>query len=355
MSALPNPATIEAVTSIWRSTLKRPDIGTNDDFFDLGGDRWLARKLFDEVATHCGPNLPPTAICEAPTIAALSALIDQGPSTASPLVLLKPGTGGTPVFLTHGIGGSVIDLVPLARRIKVDAPIYGMEARGNDGVQEPFERIEDMAQFYLDAVQRLQATGPYFLIGYSLGGLVALEMAQRLTARGEHVSLLAMLDSYPHPSHLSPEQRLRLSVRKVGRRAASVWKSPPHRDSAPKTPLQANGSPPSPETLSAAAAVIRAMESAELAWARYKPQFYRGRINFIRVAEVTHFPEDAAAVWTKLASELLLETVPGNHVSILGAHKEDLASAVSQCLANTWGQSQNLPGTEDPPRMQRQA
>ncbi|HZW05324.1 MAG TPA: alpha/beta fold hydrolase [Candidatus Nitrosotalea sp.] len=356
MSALPNPATIEALTSIWRSTLKRQAVGVNDDFFDLGGDRWLARKLFAEVAAICGPSLPPTAICEAPTIAALSVLISQAPFSPSPLALLKPGTGGTPVFLTHGIGGSVIDLVPLARRIKVDAPIYGMEARGNDGAQEPFEHIEEMAQFYLDAVQRLQPAGPYFLVGYSLGGLVALEMAQRLSAGGERVGLLAMLDSYPHPSHLSPEQRLRLSVRKVGRRAASVWKSPPHRDAAPKTPPQANGAPPSPETLSAAAAVIRAMESADLAWARYKPQFYRGKINFIRAAEVTHFPEDAAAVWTKLASEIQLETVPGHHGSVLNAHVEDLATVVSRCLANAWGQGPKNSDTEDPPpRMQRQA
>lgn len=355
MSILPKPATIEALTSIWQTTLKRQPIDANDDFFDLGGDRGLARKLFAEVAAVCGPNLPPTTICEAPTISTLSALIDKPSPPASPLALLKPGTGGTPVFLTHGIGGSVIDLVPLARRIKVDGPIYGMEARGNDGVEEPFESIEEMAQFYLDAVQRLQPTGPYFFIGYSLGGLVVFEMAQRLSAGGEQISLLTMLDSYPHPNHLAADQRLRLSVRKVGRRAASVWKAS-HHDTAPKAPPHANAGSPSPESLSTAAAQIRAMESAELAWARYSPKFYRGKVNFIRAAEVTHFPEDAAAVWTKLASEFQLETVPGNHVSILHAHIEDLATAVSRCLANAEISSQKLSGMENPPpRMQRQA
>ncbi len=96
-----------------------------------------------------------------------------------------------------------MDFFQLVKYIQTQRPIYGMQAKGTDGVDEPFDRIEDLAQFYLDAIRKLQPHGPYFLIGYSLGGLVMLEMAQRLIKTGENVALLAMLESYPHPRFLS--------------------------------------------------------------------------------------------------------------------------------------------------------
>jgi thioesterase domain-containing protein len=81
---------------------------------------------------------------------------------------------------------------------------------GIDGIGKPLETIEGMAKFYLNAIQQVQPRGPYFLIGHSLGGLVALEMAQQLTGQVEQVALLAMLDSYPHAGHLPIGPRARL-------------------------------------------------------------------------------------------------------------------------------------------------
>src|SRR5438132_10198969 len=112
----------------------------------------------------------------------------------------------------------------MIRHIQLRHPLYGMQAKSIDGVEEPFERIEDMAQFYLDAIKTLQPQGPYLLVGFSLGGLVTLEMAQRLSESGEKVALLAMLDSYPHISYLSPGQRLRLTTRLMARRLSAVMK-----------------------------------------------------------------------------------------------------------------------------------
>jgi len=88
-------------------------------------------------------------------------------------------------------------------------------------VEEPLDRIEDMAQYSLDAVRQVQPHGPYFLIGFSLGGLITLEMAQQLMAQGEKIGLLAMLDSYPNMRSLSLVQRTRLATRMAWRWAAS--------------------------------------------------------------------------------------------------------------------------------------
>src|SRR5947208_4078634 len=211
----------DVLSPIWQRVLQLPSVRVEDNFFDLGGDSSLALELFNEIARACGRELPPVTIYHAPTIVALADLLEQ-PTTPRlpPLILLKPGAQAPPIFITHGLGGSVMDFFQVVKHMQVSHPIHGLQAKGIDGVDEPFDRIEDMAQFYLDAVMQLQPHGPYALIGYSLGGLVTLEMAQRLCESGENVALLAMLDTYPNIRYLSPGQRLRLTAR-VARRHAS--------------------------------------------------------------------------------------------------------------------------------------
>ena len=284
-----------------------------EDFFDLGGGGLLAVKLLEEVSKVCGRDLRPTTICEAPTILDLAALLAKPPlPTLLPLVPMKAGAEKPPVFLMHGIGGSVINFVPLARRLQGNRPVYGLEARGNDGREEPFERLEEMAQYSLDAVKQLQPNGPYVFIGYSLGGMVMLEMAQRLRANGEEVAMLAMLDSFPHPRHLSGGQRARLLMRKLGRRVSTLTKSPKRA----RGKREAGSS----------------TRSADLAWTRYRPRFYPGRIEFFAAETVTYFPNDPAAVWGKLAGEFASESVPGDHVGMVTTHVDSLAGALSRRL-----------------------
>src|SRR5208282_509035 len=147
-----------------------------------------------------------------------AALLEQ-PTTprVPPLVQLKSGSGQPPVFIAHGLGGSVMDFFQVVKHIQTKHAIHGMQAKGIDGVEEPLDRIEDMARYSLDAIKQLQPHGPYLLVGFSLGGLVTLEMAQQLIAEGETVGLLAMLDSYPHVSRLTRGQRARLSTRQTWR------------------------------------------------------------------------------------------------------------------------------------------
>src|SRR5271155_692725 len=183
---------IEALTAIWQRLLQHSPIFPDDNFFDLGGDSSIAVELFNEIAKVCERELPPVTIYHAPTIGALAALLEQSLSPRLPsLVQLRPGTSDTPVFIAHGLGGSAMEFFQLVKHIDSPHPIYGMQARGTDGLDEPLDRIEDMAQFHLDAIRELQPNGPYFLVGYSLGGLVTLEMARLLSETQESVALLA--------------------------------------------------------------------------------------------------------------------------------------------------------------------
>src|SRR5271170_7389879 len=180
---MPTSTMVEMLTPIWRRVLQLSSVDVEANFFDLGGDSSLALQLFNEIARTSGRELPPVTIYLAPTIASLAAALEQ-PSDLRfpPLVLLKDGYAEPPLFVTHGLGGSVIDFFQVVKHIQTPHSIHGMQARGVDGTEEPFDRIEDMAQFYLDAIRQVQPHGPYLLVGYSLGGLVTFEMAQQLTA-----------------------------------------------------------------------------------------------------------------------------------------------------------------------------
>src|SRR5689334_20546408 len=79
-----------------------------------------------------------------------------------------------------------------------DQPFYGLQASGTDGTSPPHRTIEEMADAYIAEIRTLQPAGPYLLAGYSGGGIVAFEMAHRLTALGEKVGLLAFIDTF-HP------------------------------------------------------------------------------------------------------------------------------------------------------------
>jgi len=248
------------------------------------------------------------------------------------LVPLKAGAESQPIFLAHGMGGSVDEFRDLVKFIRTERPIYGLQAKGNDGIEVPFDRIEDLAGYFLDTIKKTQPGGPYFLIGYSLGGLVAIEMAQRLASQGQIVGLLAMLESYPHLTQLALWQRIRLALRRIKRRALSTASTPS------KSPSNASVHDPDPRVEGAThmpSVTEHAYNCAYSAWKHYRPRSYQGKIYFVRAAISTIYPDNPTAVWGKLASELEVETVQGDHHGILAEHCEMLGSLLSRLIART--------------------
>ncbi len=125
----------------------------------------------------------------------------------STLVPIQPQGSLTPFFCVHPVGGGVFCYRDLARRLGREQPFYGLQARDLFEGQEPHDDLEAMAADYVEALRSVQPAGPYRLGGWSLGGVVAFEMAQQLQRRGESVSLLALIDSLtPRVMELSRRQ-----------------------------------------------------------------------------------------------------------------------------------------------------
>lgn len=326
------------LTAIWERLLKRPHIGSEEHFFELGGDPSIALALFCEIRRTYGRSLVPETIYIAPTIDSLAALFEQpGQPQFPPLVLLKEGTQQPPVFITHGMGATISELFQVVHHTCVKNPIYGMQAKGIDGSAEPARTIEEMAAYFLQAVKKLQPRGPYCFIGFSLGGLVTFEMARHLSASGDSVGLLAMVDSYPHITFLSFWQRLRLACRRIRSRLFRTLSSALAKEgpSASRTDSTARIFAENPDLNSFRLAwpPRRYREQMESALALYRPGFYRGKVKFVQASIATRFPADPAEVWAHLVERIEIQTVPGDHHGMITFHAESLGQVLSNYIA----------------------
>jgi amino acid adenylation domain-containing protein len=195
----PSTETERWMVQIWQRSLQRASIGINDDFFALGGHSLIAVELFNEVNSQRGARLPLATLFECPTVRLLAARLDElgndGQRPWSTLVPIQPRGALTPFFCIAGLGGDVMEMRSLALALGVNQPFFGLQYRGVDGLRAPHRDILAMAREFAKDIRQRQPHGPYYLGGFSAGGIPAYEVAQMLSAEGEPVALLALLDS----------------------------------------------------------------------------------------------------------------------------------------------------------------
>jgi amino acid adenylation domain-containing protein len=184
---------------LWRRLFQREGIGRQDNFFDLGGHSLLAARLAAEIDKLLGCKLPIEALFQSPTVESLTRRLTEE-NWAPPwnsLVPLQPQGAKPPFFFVHGWGGDVYGFLGLAQLLAPDQPAYGIQAVGLDGRSARHTTIENMAAHYVQEIRSFQPEGPYCLGGYSMGGLIAFEMAQQLHRLGQRVALLVLFDTMP--------------------------------------------------------------------------------------------------------------------------------------------------------------
>jgi len=191
--------TIESqLVELWEAVLEKRPIGIHDDFFELGGSSLLATRLFAKIKEVFELKFPLVTLIKASTIEKLAKLIRQPAScdTRRSLVSIQPGDSRPPLFCVHGESGNLLMYRALGKYLGADQPVYGLQPQGLDCKQPPLTRIEDMAANYIEEIRAVQAEGPYSLVGYCMGGTIALEMTQQLRRQGKRVGLLALSDTY---------------------------------------------------------------------------------------------------------------------------------------------------------------
>ncbi len=187
-----------ALVRIWEEVLGVAPVGVRDDFFALGGHSLLAVRLMAQVERATGVRLPLALLFTASTVEGLATELRRGqvPGERSPLVPIRPGGSRTPLFLVHPVGGNVLAYAALARHLGPEQPVYALRSRGLADGEEPAGTVEEMAADYLRALREVQPAGPYRIGGWSMGGVVAFEMARQLEAAGEPVATLALIDAH---------------------------------------------------------------------------------------------------------------------------------------------------------------
>jgi thioesterase domain-containing protein/acyl carrier protein len=212
--ALPAPEFVSAVAyraprnpregvlaALFAEVLKVPRVGIDDGFFDLGGHSLSATRLVARIRAELGAEVPIWAVFDAPTVCELAEWLSQEHASdfvdpfATVLPLRMEGTK-PPVWCIHPAGGVAWGYRGLAKYLH-DRPIYGLQARGVDGMAPFATSIPAMVDDYLDQILAIQPEGPYFLLGWSFGGVVAHAMAVELARRGHDVPLLGLIASVP--------------------------------------------------------------------------------------------------------------------------------------------------------------
>ena len=334
----------DTVASVWCALLKRPQIDRNADFFDLGGDSLLTLELMLRLEEVLGVELPVTMIYDCPTIASLAQAIEsEAAPEFSPLVPIKKAGEGAPLFIVHGVGGNVMELFGFARRLS--CPVYGLQAKGLDGHEQPNRSFAEMAAYYLAAIRGICPHGPYRLSGYSSGGLIAFEMAQQLRARGEEVALLALLDTQTHASQwpfaiwlakLGERARHHLAALRRASRSDVLEYAVNALRGFYRLIARRNGQLAIHPSHVVPPALQSVYEATIAAVAAYRPGYYEGAITLLKSELGDPLMANPARIWKSHAHTLHIYEAPGDHRTMIrGRNGEALAEILDKCLAQT--------------------
>ncbi|MBI4852596.1 MAG: hypothetical protein HY819_12440, partial [Acidobacteria bacterium] len=219
LAALPENEQLATLVSIVQQEVARvlalssiDSVPTEKPLKELGLDSLMAVQLRKRLSMLCEVELPATLVFEYPAPNDIAKLLldrtleEHLPSLLhnskevkkdwSSLVEIQPKGAGRPFFCVHPIGGYAYCYSQLSYLLGEDQPFYGLQAAGLASDIKPDTSIEQMASRYIKELRQVQPNGPYLIGGWSMGGIIAFEMAQQLYNQGQEVEQLVMFDTF---------------------------------------------------------------------------------------------------------------------------------------------------------------
>jgi amino acid adenylation domain-containing protein len=320
------------IAKIWEDVLKHEQVGRHDNFFELGGHSLQVVAVVSRVQRELSIRVPVKDLFSHPVLAgfARAAKAARERTSQSNLVSLRPRGSLRPLFGVHPIGGTVEYLRRLASRLDPQLPLYGLEASGWDADDAPPPSISAIAERYVAALRSAVPEGPYRLLGYSVGGVIAYAMAETLLEQGAAVEFLGVIDSHPNlgvsPEYVDTVKRMNRAEAEGGPEAADrVFLHESLRYVAPAHTMNVDAA--------ATHRAVRVMRATMQALCHYQPRKLPVQVTLFAATDDASFDLDAE--WSAFMPGRV-QTIPvkGNHLNIIDPHNiSGLGHAITAALA----------------------
>lgn len=246
--------------------------------------------------------------------------------TPSALVELRKGLGDEPIFLFSGGDGNSRGLLPLAAQMRDTRPIIGVDFCRYDARGQLPPDVETMAAHSCSAIRAMQPRGPYVLIGYSFGGLIALEVARLLHDMGEEIALLGLIDTLFDQRFWPTRIFLRSQARLIGRHLAAL-KQLPLQEMMTTLAIRGRGLfrrlvnrriPASlviPKPQSGSTSAVE--HHCKVATGKFNPRRFTGRIICFDAENHDDYGCHPTELWRSMGTEVECVTITGTHVGVI--------------------------------------
>jgi amino acid adenylation domain-containing protein len=333
------------LADMWEDLLQKHPVSMTDNFFDLGGHSILAVRLAARIEKQLGRHLPVTALFSNGTVETLAQFLQKNASDEpwSPLVPIQTAGNNPPLFFVHAVGGQVLSYMDLGRHLGQNQPFYGLQSRPAVKGLIKHASLEEMAAEYVKAIRAFQPVGPYRLGGWSMGGVIAFEMARQMEQQGQEVALLALVDSYAPSPTLSEATytddlagfalHLGFSYERIMAAESAILKLLPSEHLAYVfSEAKASGMLPADTTLEDLSVMWDVFSDNSQLLSRYRGGRYQGKATLFRAEQslgpglgengfIPEDPERGWGIWASGGVEVI--AAPGNHFTMIQAPQVD--------------------------------
>ena len=345
------------LAKIWSDILKIERIGTDENFFEIGGHSMIAVTLMVKIEKELGIRLPLAILFDHSNIHDMAQLLDKKiePISWGSLVPIRSQGSKKPLYLVHGAGLNLLLYTTIVAHLDPDQPVFGLQAKGLDGVDEPLYTIEGIATYYNSEILAVDKSGSYALAGFSMGGQLAYEMARQLVEAGKTVSFLGVFDTVSeNASDMDIPFMKRYYLRtdrlfhQIGWIISTFLKMPKDKKSefvsakwrSLKQKITKDDYKIKPEGVSLGKQnelpkyLHKVHRANYIALEKYILPPYPGKLHLFRALDQKFYIKDPVYYgWDKFVKEVVILNIPGEHSSIFAPPNDKLfAQALQKCL-----------------------